>query len=86
MEPFPFFDCNFWAIAIGFSLVNYVIGRRRIVAACGLDEIKQSEALGLFGRLYLLSDVPWLVMGWGVLFGGVPSVFSFFARRTITLM
>jgi len=80
VEPFPFqfFSRYFWAIAIGISLINYVIGRRRIVTASGLNEIQQSETLGLFGRLYLLSDVPWLVMGWGVLFGGVPSVFSFF--------
>jgi hypothetical protein len=78
VEPFQFFSRYFWAIAIGISLINYVIGRRRIVAANGLNEIQQSETLGLFGRLYLLSDVPWLVMGWGVLFGGVPSVFSFF--------
>jgi len=80
VEPFPFqfFGRYFWAIAIGISLINYVIGRRRIVAASGLNEIQQSETLGRFGRLYLLSDIPWLVMGWGVLFGGVPSVFSFF--------
>ena len=73
VEPFQFFSRYFWAMAIGISLINYVIGRRRIVAASGLNEIQQSETLGRFGRLYLLSDIPWLVMGWGVLFGGVPS-------------
>jgi hypothetical protein len=80
VEPFPFqlFTRYFWAIAIGISLINYMVGRRRILAESGLGEIRQSETLGLFGRLYLLSDVPWLVMGWGVLFGGVPSVFSYF--------
>jgi hypothetical protein len=76
--PFQFFSRYFWVIAIGFSLINYVIGRRRIVAESSLNEIRRSDTLGLFGRLCLYSNVPWLVMGWGILAGGVPSVFSYF--------
>ena len=80
MQPLPFqlFARYFWVIAMGMSLINYVIGRCRIIAGSGLNEIQQNEAQGLFGRMLLLSNVPWLVMGWGVLFGGVPSVFSYF--------
>jgi hypothetical protein len=68
----------FWAIAIGMSLINYAIGRRRLVSESGLSEIRRNDAQSLFGRLCLFSNVAWLVMGWGVLFGGVPSVFSYF--------
>lgn len=75
---FQLFARYFWAIAIGMSLINYVIGRRRIVVESGLNEIQRNEAQGLFARLCLFSNVPWLVMGWGVLFGGVPSVFNYF--------
>ena len=75
--PFQFFNHYFWAIAIGISLINYVIGRRRIVAAIGLSHGQPSDMLGLFGRLCLFSNMPWLVMGWGLLYGGVPSVFSY---------
>jgi hypothetical protein len=80
VQPFAFqlFARYFWAIAIGVSLINYVIGHRRIVAESGLNEIQRNEAQGLFGRLCLFSNVPWLVMAWGVLFGGVPSVFNYF--------
>jgi hypothetical protein len=75
---FQLFARYFWAIAIGMSLINYAIGRRRLVSESGLSEIRRNDAQSLFGRLCLFSNVPWLVMGWGVLFGGVPSVFSYF--------
>ena len=80
MQSFQFqlFARYFWAIAIGMSLINYAIGRRRLVSESGLSEIRRNDAQSLFGRLCLFSNVPWLVMGWGVLFGGVPSVFSYF--------
>lgn len=75
---FQLFARYFLAIAIGMSLINYAIGRRRLVSESGLSEIRRNDAQSLFGRLCLFSNVPWLVMGWGVLFGGVPSVFSYF--------
>ena len=80
MQSFQFqlFARYFGAIAIGMSLINYAIGRRRLVSESGLSEIRRNDAQSLFGRLCLFSNVPWLVMGWGVLFGGVPSVFSYF--------
>ena len=75
---FQLFARYFLAIAIGMSLINYAIGRRRLVSESGLSEIRRNDAQSLFGRLCLFSNVAWLVMGWGVLFGGVPSVFSYF--------
>jgi len=80
MEQFPFslFARCFWLIALGISLINYVMGRRRITAAVGQNPNRLGETLGLFGRLSLFSNLPWRVMGWGVLFGSVPSVFSYF--------
>jgi hypothetical protein len=74
---FQLFGRYFWAIAIVMSLVNYMIGRRRLADASGFNEIQRSDAQGLLVRLYLFSSLPWLVMGWGVLYGGVPSVFNY---------
>jgi hypothetical protein len=64
----------FWLFAIGVSLIQYMIGRRRIMTEIGVNQPPPQELLGVLGKLFFLANLPWLIMGVGVMVGGVPLV------------
>jgi hypothetical protein len=78
MNPFFFISKFFWAICIVLGFANAAIYRFRagphIQAHPELAEGYRAIIKGLVGW----TSIPWVVMGIGCVFGGVPSVFHYF--------
>lgn len=62
----------FWLICLLFCGPNYLTAMRNMGSTLDAEGRRLMKLFALGGAL------PWLVMGWGQLFGGVPSVFHFF--------
>jgi len=81
MSPFLFVDKWYWAICIVLTFVNagayQVKARRQIEDHPELKQGYQTIAKGLV----TWGNLPWVVMGVGCVFGGVPSGLSFFRPR-----
>ena len=77
MDPFQFLGRYVWAIAVAFSLLNYVIVGRRLAATEHVDAEARENAQSCLRNSVLASSTPWLVMGWGELVGGVPDVWHY---------
>lgn len=67
----------FWAICIAVALAKYLAMRRRIRALTDLSPTEKQSGEACAQWFAILSCLPWLIMGWGILGGGVPSVFAF---------
>jgi len=72
---------HFWAVAILINLVNAALswGRARKDAAARPERAREYRLL--LHAFFLHSNVPWIVMGMGVVIGGVPTVFHFLRPR-----
>lgn len=78
MDIFPFISRHFWAICLAFLLFNYLAAERKISSSVTLS-VAQLDAAKRYLRWFsLASTLPWLVMGWGQVVGGVPSVWHYF--------
>jgi hypothetical protein len=67
----------FWAVALAMALVKYLKARNRVQAATDLSPQEKQSGEICLKWFAVLSSLPWLIMGWGILFGDVSSVFSF---------
>jgi hypothetical protein len=67
----------FWVICLAVALAKYLKTRSRIQAAADLSPQEKQSGEACAKWFAVLSCIPWLIMGWGILAGGVSSVFSF---------
>ena len=78
MRPFDLIGHWFWVACLAINVVNYRrasgLARQKFAA----DPQHAATAERLLRRFAALAAVPWLVMGAGVLFGGVPGVWNYF--------
>ena len=75
-------DKIFWVIAIGITCVNALILRSR-----ARKEIDRNPELAdgyaqLFKGYLVFPNIPWLVMGLGIIVGGTRGVFDYFDPRS----
>jgi hypothetical protein len=68
----------FWLLCLGISAYQYVVGIRALRSRDPDDPRASAEAIVLRRWFIILSDLPWVVMGWGVLVGRVPNIWYFF--------
>ena len=68
----------FWAVCLAFSAYNYIVGLRSLVSRESTDPRASEAAVNLRRWFAVAGALPWVVMGWGILVGGVPNVWSFF--------
>lgn len=71
---FDFLGKYFWVIAIALTLVNYRWKTARLPPQSNGD----NAGTALYRRALAVMISPWLVMGVGIVFGGVPGVWSYF--------
>jgi hypothetical protein len=79
--PFDLAGRYFWALAIGMSFLNAAILKARSVRHVERDPALQPGYDTLIRGYLTWMNIPWVVMGLGVLVGGVPSVWQFFQPR-----
>lgn len=72
---------HFWVAFIVVTCVNGVIWRFRARKDIAAHPEREAGYRRLIAGWLFFANVPWIVMGAGVLFGGVPSVFHFFNPR-----
>ncbi|MBD0395870.1 MAG: hypothetical protein ICV52_19030 [Microcoleus sp. C1-bin4] len=74
-------DKIFWLLAIGVTVVNaYIIKSRSREVITRHPELKEGYEKIFRGYLIYL-NIPWIVMGIGILAGGVSDVFDYFYPR-----
>jgi hypothetical protein len=78
MNPFNLIGQYFWLIALVIGGFNYLATTRKIESSSTDDPRTTPEARSLRLWFAIVSEVPWVVMGWGELAGGVPNVWSYF--------
>src|SRR5438046_8231312 len=72
----------FWVIAIGVTCVNaYLLRSRAQKEIARKPELAEGYAQLIKGNLVFL-NIPWLVMGLGILLGGTRDVFDYFDPRS----
>ena len=72
----------FWLFALAITGVNAFIYRQRI-QALSAEHPERAEGYRRFLTGFVaVSALVWLVMGIGIMFGGVPTIFSYFSPAT----
>jgi hypothetical protein len=72
---------SFWLVAIIVTFINaYILKSRSQEAIARNPELKEGYEKIFRGYLIYL-NIPWMVMGIGILFGGVSGVFDYFNPR-----
>ena len=78
----PVIDKMFWVIAIGVTSLNaYLLRLRAQTEIARNPELAAGYRQLIKGYLILL-NLPWLVMGLGIVVGGTGSVFEYIAPRS----
>jgi hypothetical protein len=70
-----------WLLFIVVTCVNGFVWWRRAQPRIAQDPVVEDEYRTLIRSWVVYGNLPWLVMGAGILFGGVPSTFSYFNPR-----
>ncbi len=78
MKLFDILGRYFWLLCLALSAVNYAIGMRSLASMDSSDPRASAGAVALRRWFVIVSDIPWVVMGWAILVGGVPNVWYFF--------
>jgi len=77
MSLFHLLMKHFWLLCVAVAGANYLLSLRRGSTEAD-PEVDPQLRRKVFGWFWGLSILPWLVMGFGQLVGGVPSVLAFF--------
>jgi hypothetical protein len=78
LDLFSMFSRYFWILSLVVTAFNY-LSSERVAAASGSGDPRASdEARVLRRQLALVSALPWIVMGLGMVAGGVPDVWHYF--------
>jgi hypothetical protein len=77
--PFPFslFLKYFWLLAIGATCFNAYILKVRSQKYIQADPSLEDDYDKLFRGYIVYLNIPWVVMGIGIMFGNIPTVFDF---------
>jgi hypothetical protein len=78
MNPFTFISKWFWAISILATFANVVGFRARVRPLLEANPELEEGFRSMMRAFLTWGNLPWVVMGIGCLWGGVPSVFHFF--------
>lgn len=81
MTPFVIVTRYFWLIAIAVSIANGLIWWRRAQPVMAKHPERAAGYRRLITGWIVFGCIPWIVMGIGVMFGGVPDIFHFFNPR-----
>ena len=81
MDLFHILGRYFWLMCLVLSAYQYFTGLRSLASMDSTDLRASSEAIGLRRWFLIVADLPWVVMGWGILIGGVPNLWAFFRRQ-----
>ena len=74
----PIIEKSFWLIAIVVTFLNaYLLRSRSQEAIARNPELKEGYEK-IFRGYLIYPNIPWVVMGVGILFGGVSGVFDYF--------
>jgi hypothetical protein len=68
----------FWVLCLGITAYRYVIGMRSLASRDPSDPRASAGAIVLRRWFAVAAALPWVVMGWGILGGGVPNIWYFF--------
>jgi hypothetical protein len=68
----------FWLLCLGISAYQYVVGIRSLASRDPTDPRGSREAVSLRRWMLLMSALPWVVMGWGIMYRDVPNVWYYF--------
>jgi drug/metabolite transporter superfamily protein YnfA len=77
---FDLLNKYFWAIAAGVTLFNF---RRHAIRPSGQSNGNSVYDAALYRRARAILIAPWLVMGIGIIFGGVPGVQNYLRPRDL---
>jgi hypothetical protein len=81
-ELFRIATTHFWLVAILMSFINVAI-MWRSSAPHRQSHPSVADGYRSLARGFLFwGNLPWIIMGAGILFGGVPSVFHYFQLKT----
>jgi hypothetical protein len=78
MELFTLWGKWFWAICVVVTLMNVAVFRLRANREIKVHPELEEGYRTLLKGFAFWANVPWIVMGVGCVFGGVPSVYHFF--------
>jgi len=81
MQAGNFIFKNAWVLFILVTVLNAFMLKARSKKMIDQQPDLQAGYGQIFKGYLIYLNIPWIVMGVGVLFGGVPSVFSFFRPR-----
>jgi hypothetical protein len=81
MELFSLWTKWFWAVCIIVTLLNAAIFRSRASRHIQANPKLEEGYRKLLKGFVTWGNLPWVTMGVGCVFGGVPSVFHFFRPR-----
>ena len=78
MEPFTLIAQNFWLIAILLTSINFFVFKNK-----ARKYIKQNPDLSvdykkLFEHYFFWCNIPWIIMGIGLVTGGAPNISCYF--------
>ena len=68
---------HFWALGLLISAYHYVTGVRSLATRSPSDPRASLAAISLRRWFAVAGALPWVVMGWGILIGGVPNIWYF---------
>lgn len=78
MSFFSIVGRYFWLLCLIISAINYAVGMRSLASMGPSDPRASAAAVALRRWFVVVSDLPWIVMGWAILVGGVPNIWYFF--------
>jgi hypothetical protein len=81
MNPFMILARWFWVVFILFTIVHAVLLRSRAQRHIRENPDLADGYTTLIRGFVFWCNIPWVVMGIGTLFGGVPTMFDFFRPR-----
>jgi hypothetical protein len=78
MNLFNILGRYFWLLCLSISAYRYLAGVRALSLGDPTDLRVSAEAIVLRCWFAVASALPWVVMGWAILLGGVPNIWYFF--------
>jgi hypothetical protein len=68
---------HFWVVFLAVTFAKYLAARQRIRAAADLSAEEKQSGETCAKWFAMFSAIPWVIMGWGMVVGGLPSMFSY---------
>ena len=78
MDLFHILGRYFWLLCLAIGAYQYVVGLRSLSSKDQNDPRASAEAIALRRWFAIFSELPWLVMGAGILIGDVPNIWYYF--------